>query len=69
MPCDQADLAVLTGTWCRKLALKLHPDKNPNNREEAERKFKLLSEAYDVLSDPNKRNMYDTYGASGLRYA
>jgi len=50
----------------RKLALKLHPDKNPNNREEAERKFKLLSEAYDVLSDPNKRNMYDTYGASGL---
>uniref|UniRef100_A0A7S4P6X8 J domain-containing protein n=1 Tax=Guillardia theta TaxID=55529 RepID=A0A7S4P6X8_GUITH len=50
----------------RKLALKLHPDKNPNNREEAERKFKLLSEAYDVLSDPNKRKMYDTYGASGL---
>eukprot|EP00960_Hanusia_phi_P032824 750089-Hanusia_phi.AAC.1 len=70
--CCETNSAVsveMTLMWNRKLALKLHPDKNPNNREEAERKFKLLSEAYDVLSDPNKRNMYDTYGASGLSLA
>ena len=35
----------------RKLALKWHPDKNPNNREEAEEKFKKINEAYSVLSD------------------
>ena len=35
----------------RRLALKWHPDKNPNNKEEAEKKFKEISEAYDVLSD------------------
>ena len=35
----------------RKLALKWHPDKNPDNKEQAEEKFKLISEAYDVLSD------------------
>ena len=39
----------------RKLALKWHPDKNPNNREEAEEKFKKINEAYSVLSDKNKR--------------
>ncbi|XP_055364224.1 dnaJ homolog subfamily B member 6b isoform X2 [Betta splendens] len=50
----------------RKLALKWHPDKNPDNKEEAERKFKELSEAYEVLSDEQKRNIYDRYGKEGL---
>ena len=46
----------------RKLALKWHPDKNPNNREEAEEHFKKINEAYSVLSDKNKRNQYDHGG-------
>lgn len=50
----------------RKLALKWHPDKNPDNREEAEEMFKKIAEAYEVLSDPEKRNRYDTYGADGV---
>lgn len=45
----------------RSLAKEWHPDKNPNNKE-AEEKFKEISEAYEVLSDPNKKNNYDTYG-------
>ena len=43
----------------RKLSLKWHPDKNPNNREEAEEKFKKINEAFSVLSDKNKRRQYD----------
>ncbi|CAM9341449.1 unnamed protein product [Bubo scandiacus] len=42
-----------------KLALKWHPDKNPSNKEEAEKKFKAVAEAYKVLSDPQKRLCYD----------
>ncbi|NXG70442.1 DNJB8 protein, partial [Baryphthengus martii] len=42
-----------------RLALKWHPDKNPSNKVEAENKFKAVSEAYKVLSDPQKRSLYD----------
>lgn len=51
----------------RKLALKWHPDKNQSNQEEASKKFKQISEAYDVLSDPEKRKIYDTYGEEALK--
>ncbi len=50
----------------RQAALKFHPDKNPGNKE-AEHKFKECSEAYEVLSDTEKRKLYDTYGHDGLR--
>ncbi|CAL8322309.1 unnamed protein product [Boreogadus saida] len=50
----------------RKLALKWHPDKNPNNKCEAETKFKELAEAYEVLSDVTQRTTYDRYGAEGM---
>ncbi len=46
----------------RKLAMKYHPDKNPTNRKEAEDRFKEINEAYAVLSDPEKRKQYDTFG-------
>ncbi|CAK7332797.1 unnamed protein product [Dovyalis caffra] len=51
----------------KRLAMKWHPDKNPVNKKDAEAKFKLISEAYDVLSDPNKRQIYDLYGEEGLK--
>lgn len=49
----------------RKLALKYHPDKNPNDKE-AEDKFKEAAEAYEVLSDSNKRSRYDQFGHAGI---
>ena len=49
----------------RKLAMKYHPDKNPGDKE-AEEKFKLINEAYQVLSDDEKRAIYDRYGKEGL---
>lgn len=49
----------------RKLAIKYHPDKNPGDAE-AEEKFKEIAEAYDVLSDPQKRQRYDQYGHAGV---
>ncbi|KAM0791792.1 hypothetical protein ACM66B_004055 [Microbotryomycetes sp. NB124-2] len=51
----------------KKMALKYHPDRNPTNAEEASKKFKELSEAYEVLSDSNKRAIYDQYGEEGLK--
>ena len=52
----------------RKLAMTNHPDRN-NGSSEAEEKFKEITEAYDVLRDPNKRAAYDRYGEAGLRGA
>jgi molecular chaperone DnaJ len=50
----------------RKAALKWHPDRNPQNKQEAEAKFRECTEAYSVLSDAQKRQVYDTYGHAGL---
>ena len=50
----------------RKAALQWHPDRNPNNKEEAERNFRVAAEAYAVLSDQQKRAIYDRYGEAGL---
>ncbi len=50
----------------RKNALKYHPDRNPGDAQ-AEKQFKSISEAYEVLSDDNKRKIYDQYGAEGLK--
>jgi len=50
----------------RKAALKWHPDRNPANKQEAEINFRECTEAYSVLSDTEKRQVYDTYGHAGL---
>ena len=53
----------------RKKAIKYHPDRYAGDKKEGETKFKELSEAYEALSDPEKRNRYDQYGHEGLRGA
>lgn len=50
----------------RKLAVQWHPDKNPDNAKAAEEVFKKVGEAYAVLSDKNKRAVFDKYGKEGL---
>lgn len=52
----------------RRLAMKYHPDRNPNNKA-AEEKFKEFKEAYEVLSDPKKRQAYDQFGHAGVSSA
>tara|TARA_B100001093_G_scaffold370619_1_gene355581 strand:- start:191 stop:1228 length:1038 start_codon:yes stop_codon:yes gene_type:complete len=59
-----ADAAALKKAY-RKQAMRYHPDRNPDDAE-AEAKFKEVSYAYDVLSDDNKRSVYDRYGHDGL---
>lgn len=61
-----ADSAALKKAY-RKLAMKWHPDKNRENQAEAQAKFQEISEAYDVLNDPQKRKIYDQYGEEGLK--
>lgn len=51
----------------RKAALRWHPDKNPDQRDVAAEKFKEVAEAFDVLSDSQKRAVYDQYGEEGLK--
>lgn len=51
----------------RKLAVKYHPDKNPDNKEEAGEKFKESAEAYEILSDQDKRARYDRFGHAGVQ--
>lgn len=50
----------------RKMAMKHHPDRNPDNKKAAEEKFKELNEANDILSDQQKREAYDRYGHAGV---
>ena len=49
----------------RKLAIKYHPDKNPDDKA-AEEKFKEAAEAYEILSNPEKKQRYDQYGHAGV---
>src|ERR1700693_6213873 len=50
----------------RKAALKWHPDRNPQKKQEAETKFREATEAYAIISDPEKRAAYDRFGYAGL---
>lgn len=61
----EADASAIKKAY-RKAAMKYHPDKNPGDKE-AEDSFKLVNEAYSVLSDPEKKSLYDLYGKDGLK--
>ena len=50
----------------RSMAMKFHPDRNADNPEAAEVKFKQIKEAYEILSDPKKRSAYDQFGHAGV---
>ena len=50
----------------KRMAMKYHPDRNKDNPEEAEKKFKEIKEAYEILSDPKKRAAYDQFGHAGV---
>ena len=50
----------------KKLAIQHHPDKNPDNQEEAKDKFAKIANAYETLSDTEKRRIYDAQGAAGV---
>ena len=51
----------------KRLAMRYHPDKNKDNKKQAESKFKDVKEAYEVLSDSQKRQMYDQFGHDGVK--
>ncbi|KAK9821669.1 hypothetical protein WJX74_006601 [Apatococcus lobatus] len=61
----EADEATIKRAY-RKQAVKWHPDRNPDNKEKAEKRFKEIAAAYEILSDPEKRQIYDQYGEEGL---
>ncbi len=61
---EKADAEEIKRTY-RKLAFKFHPDRNPSNKKEAEEKFKEISEAYYVLSDPKRREEYELFRRGG----
>ena len=61
-----ADEAELKKAF-KKLAIKYHPDKNPDDPEGAKEQFQKIANAYEVLGDPDKRRIYDQAGAEGVR--
>jgi molecular chaperone DnaJ len=66
LQCERTDSDDEIKKSYRKLAMAYHPDRNGGSKE-AEEKFKAITEAYDVLRDPQKRAAYDRYGEAGLR--
>ncbi|KAK9806036.1 hypothetical protein WJX73_007755 [Symbiochloris irregularis] len=65
--CFHGSSDVLEGSEIFFAALKWHPDRNIDNKEKAEKKFEEVAEAYEVLSDREKRKMYDQFGEDGLQ--